>query len=269
MKPSRLVPSFRERIWGSTELEPWFPGAGSRIGEVWFEHPEPLPILVKFLFASEDLSVQVHPDDDYARTHENSCGKAEMWHVLRAAPGAKIGLGFCETTTREKLREGALSGEILNLLRWFPAAAGQTYFTPARTVHAIGAGVAICEIQQNSDVTYRLYDYGRGRELHLERALEVADLGPHPGPAPPAKLNGNRELLARCRYFATELERLTSEVDSAPDASRFELLIVLEGRGAISGERFQAGEVWHVPARARAFRLSPDVPTTLLRTYVP
>src|SRR5271165_3300984 len=172
MQPKRLQPRFLEKVWGSTRLEPWFESTGAKIGEVWFEGAGPLPILVKFIFTTEKLSVQVHPDDVYAAKHHNSRGKTEMWHVLAAAPGARIAAGFREPVSAERLRAGALSGEIEELLAWHEARPGDTFFIPAGTVHAIGAGLTLCEIQQFSDITYRLYDYGRPRELHLAKALD-------------------------------------------------------------------------------------------------
>src|SRR5579872_6074020 len=156
----RLTPSFREKPWGSTHLAPWFPNPATRIGEVWFE-TDALPVLVKFLFTTEKLSVQVHPEDDYARTHHDSRGKTEMWHILAAEPGAKIAAGFREGLSAEQLKSASLSGEIEQMLEWFDASPGDTFFIPAGTVHAIGAGLTLCEIQQHSDITYRLYDYGR------------------------------------------------------------------------------------------------------------
>ena len=120
---------------------------------------------MKLLFTSERLSVQVHPDDG----EDGPRGKTEMWHILEAEPGAAIALGFREPITRERLREATRTGEIERLLNWMPVKAGETYFTPAHTVHAIGAGIVLCEIQQNSDVTYRLWDYGRPRESTWSR----------------------------------------------------------------------------------------------------
>lgn len=184
-----IPPRFVERVWGSADLSPWFAGDGRKIGEVWFEGEE---LLIKFLFTEENLSVQVHPPEEYARRVENSAGKTEMWHVLRAAPGARIALGFREEISADRLRAAAEDGSILELLGWREVSAGETYFVPAGTVHALGAGLAVAEIQQRSGVTYRLYDYGRGRELHLERALEVAARGPWQ--ARPAV----------CEYFAAE-----------------------------------------------------------------
>jgi mannose-6-phosphate isomerase len=259
--PVRLEPSFVPKIWGATDLEPWFARAAENIGEVWFLPPPAVPILVKFLFTSARLSVQVHPSDDYALQHENSLGKAEMWHILRASPGAEIALGFREPLTRERLREASLTGEIEHLLRWIPVSPGETYFTPPGTVHAIGGGVALCEIQQVSDVTYRLYDYGRPRELHLDKAVEVSELCPHPGAQP---LNGER--LVDCPYFRTE--KLHFESPQRYCYSRPHLLIVIAGAGAFDGHPCRAGEVWLAKAGAE-FSVEPDGTLRLLRTSIP
>src|SRR5271169_4483781 len=193
---TQLTPSFKEKVWGSTRLEPWFPNSDRKIGEVWFEGVDDLPLLIKFLFTSEKLSVQVHPNDDYARAHHHSRGKTEMWHILAAEPGAKIAAGFRAPISAEKLKASALSGEIEDLLAWHEARPGDTFFIPAGTVHAIGAGLTLCEIQQLSDVTYRLYDYGRPRELHLDRALAVSKREPHA-----ARVDPQRTPLVSCEYF--------------------------------------------------------------------
>lgn len=269
MKPYPLRRTFQTKLWGATDLEPWFPRSETKIGEVWFTDESALPILVKFLFTSERLSVQVHPDDAFAQKHEGSPGKTEMWHILRAEPGAKIALGFRELITNvEQLRESAVSGEIENLLRWIPVKAGETYFVPARTVHAIGPGLALCEIQQQSDVTYRLYDYGRDRELHLSKALAVADLGCYDGGRRPLAKERHK-LLASCQYFATESIEISQRYEYEPDTRRFHLLIFLEGNGAIADSRFSAGAVWLVPAGAQNFQMDPDSAVRLLRSYVP
>lgn len=236
MAARRLTPSFREKIWGSTRLEPWFPNPSKKIGEVWFAGPEELPLLVKFIFTSQKLSVQVHPDDEYARVHHSSRGKTEMWHVLAAEPGARIAAGFRRPLSEDELRESAKSGEIEGLLNWVDARAGDTFFIPAGTVHAIGAGLALCEIQQHSDVTYRLYDYGRPRELHLDHALAVSQREMYdPRTAPEIS----------CAYFRTSMVRGGGRRVSRQD---FELCAVLEGAGTIDGEPIRAGEVWYVPA---------------------
>jgi mannose-6-phosphate isomerase len=245
-KPFALTPVFHEKVWGREDLRPWFDAPGGKIGEVWFEPPagERLPILIKFIFTSDRLSVQVHPDDAYARAKEGAeGGKTEMWYVLRAERGAKLAAGFLEPLTREQVREAALSGEIEHLVRWWPVEAGQVYFIPAGTVHALGAGITVCEIQQNNPITYRLYDYGRPRELHLERALEVAEFKPHPGPIVP-----QGETLISCPYFITTRLELTGKQRYRPEAGSFELLVVLDGEGRLAGRELRAGQVWRLPA---------------------
>lgn len=264
--PERLPPSFHEKIWGTTELEPWFPNTDRKIGEVWFPAEE---ILVKFIFTSERLSVQVHPDDEQARQFGYAAGKTEMWYILRAGPGASIALGFREPISRERMREAALSGEIEQLLDWKPARPGDTFFTPAGTVHAIGPNLALCEIQQNTDITFRLYDYGRPRELHLEQALAVARGEPHPGPSQPVPLEEGVWLLARCPYFVTELWELDRSRDWPILADRYQLLVVIEGQGTIAGQPCRPGELWRVPAAAEPFGVEPRNQLRLLRTYLP
>jgi mannose-6-phosphate isomerase len=261
MPVRRLEPSFREKIWGATRLEPWFPNSPSKIGEVWFEAAHDLP-LVKFLFTTEKLSVQVHPDDAYARRHHGSSGKTEMWYVLAAEPGARIAAGFREPLTREQARAAAVSGEIEGLLQWFEARPGDTFFIPAGTVHAIGAGLALCEIQQNSDVTYRLYDYGRPRELHLDQALAVSRLGPHAARQQPLE-----NMLVSCRYFPVECFGADRPAEYQPFADRAHLLIAIEGDGAIGGQPIRAGEVWHVPPASDSFQIYGNL--RFLRVSVP
>ena len=171
------------------------------IGEAWYLADRDLPLLVKMLFTSERLSVQVHPDDG----EDGPRGKTEMWHIVDAEPGATIALGFREPITRERLLESTKTGEIERLLNWVPVRAGETYFVPAHTVHAIGGGIVLFEIQQNSDVTYRLWDYGRPREIHVEKAAPISDLGEHPGAARPVPLAPGHAELVRSKYFVTEL----------------------------------------------------------------
>lgn len=176
--PARLV----EKPWGKTELPPPFTTPpGARIGEIWFEPPVALhSLLVKYIFTDAKLSVQVHPSD--AQTLAESAGrqgKEECWLVLDAMPGARLGVGFGQALDVDTLRTAALDGSIEDMLVWHPVKAGDFFYIPANTVHAIGAGISLIEVQQNSDITYRLYDYGRARELHLEQALTVASPLPH------------------------------------------------------------------------------------------
>ena len=169
-----------EKPWGRDALPPPFSTpVGKRIGEIWFEPPSELSdLLVKYLFTSEKLSVQVHPSDDEAPA--GSRGKEECWLVLSADPGAQLAVGFKHQILPEQIRLAALDGSIEQLLDWHDVAPGDFIYLPAGTVHAIGAGLSLIEVQQNSDITYRLYDYGRPRELHLEQSIAVADGSPHP-----------------------------------------------------------------------------------------
>lgn len=253
----RLTPSLRAKVWGRTRLEPWFPNSEQPIGEAWYLADRELPLLVKLLFTSERLSVQVHPADG----EDGPRGKTEMWHILEAQPGATIALGFREPISRERLREAIRTGEVEQLVHWMPVHAGETYFTPAHTVHAIGAGIVLFEIQQHSDVTYRLWDYGRPRELHVDRALAVADLGVHPGASVPTA--GGE--LVRCSHFVTELVELAGEVQ--PSTEECQLWICLRGSGRIGAHAVKPGEVWLLPESGEMPVVSGS--GSFLRTYVP
>lgn len=164
--------------WGRDALpDPFVAPIGERIGEIWFEPPPQLDqLLVKYIFTSEKLSVQVHPSEQQLPGH----GKEECWLVIDAEPGAVLGVGFRDPITPEEMRAAALDGSIEDMLVWHPVHPGDFFYIPANTVHAIGAGVSLIEVQQNSDITYRLYDYGRPRELHLEDAIRVAQGVPYP-----------------------------------------------------------------------------------------
>ena len=178
-----------------------------------------------------------------------------MWHILRAEPGAKIALGLREPLTVEELRESCESGAILDLVKWVPAKAGDTFFTPAGTIHAIGGGLVLCEIQQLSDVTYRLYDYGRsGRELHLEHGVKVSHLASHDGCVVRMPINETRELLAECPYFRTERLAVNGSVQCGT-CPRTTLYIALEGEGTFAGSRFRIGEAWEVGAGSEPFEI--------------
>jgi mannose-6-phosphate isomerase len=262
--PTRVKPSFREKVWGSTRLSPWFEDSDSKIGEVWFDLDSPdFPILTKFIFTTERLSVQVHPADDYAARYENSFGKTEMWYILRADPGAQIALGLRRDLSREQLRQASETGEIMDLLNWIDVRPGDSFFTPARTIHAIGGGIALAEIQQRSDVTYRLYDYGRPRELHLDKGVEVSDTVRF------SPIRQPEGFLAHCEYFITEELTLESPVAYELEAAREHLLVLIEGAGSLNAHPARSGEVWHVPTGAEPFPIEPSHPLRLLRVYVP
>ena len=262
MPPERLIPRYLYRVWAPHSIRDWFPEAPPDTGEVWFERTPELPLLVKFVFAAAKLSVQVHPPDDYARRHHNLRGKTEMWHVLAAEPGARIAAGFREPVSRQRLRAAAVSGEIMDLLAWQDACPGDTFFLPAGTVHALSEGLILCEIQQNSDLTYRLYDYGRGRELHLEHALRVSDRGARSVRQP--ERNG---ALVSCEYFRTEKIALRGSRTHTPESSRLELWVVLDGRVHIAGQAAARGSVWYVAPSSQPFELAGQA--NLLRTSGP
>lgn len=305
LKPLLLTPRFLDKVWGSESLSPWFPDSLTKTGEAWFtearnettlrnesgqmlslgaavlQYGKQLlgaavdaslcPLLVKFLFTSEKLSVQVHPNDVFAREHENSLGKTEMWHVLRAEPGASVAAGFQQAYSREEVERAALDGSIEQMLRWWPVRPGDTIFIPAGTVHAIGPGLALCEIQQTSDVTYRLYDYGRPRELHIEKSLAVADLGPHPGPVRPQHLGQGRTLLATSDYFRTEKLEVSpnTSLHLRPNSRRFEILVVIAGDGRLGDLALRPGNVLILPATGPSVDLVATTPITLLHTFPP
>lgn len=171
-----------EKPWGRTDLPtPFVAPPGHRIGEIWFTPPPELDqLLIKYIFTSEKLSVQVHPSNAQSeRAGAGSQGKEECWLILAAEPGARIAIGFDREYDKATLRSAALDGRIEHMLRWHSVDPGDFFYIPANTVHAIGAGISLIEVQQNSDVTYRLYDYGRPRELHLDAALAVAKRTPY------------------------------------------------------------------------------------------
>jgi mannose-6-phosphate isomerase len=171
----RLDRRYVEKPWGRASLPPQFdPPPGARVGELWLAGAADLPLLVKYIFTSERLSIQVHPNDAQARRRGLPHGKGECWYVIDAEPGAVLGLGPTRAVEAEELRLAALDGSIEQLIGWRPVGAGDFVLVPPGTIHAIGAGITLLEIQQNLDVTYRLYDYGRPRELHLEDAIDVA-----------------------------------------------------------------------------------------------
>ena len=258
MSIRKLIPDVLDKVWGSLSTEPWLANPeGRKIGEIWFSAPEVMPVLVKFLFTSDRLSVQVHPDDAYARDHGHERGKTEMWYVLRAEPGATIAHGLRDTVTGEKVRAAALNGDIVDMLQWTPAQAGDTFFVPAGTIHAIGGGLAICEIQQLSDVTYRLFDYQREprRPLHLKESLEVAILAPADGRRRGVVLAAGHELLTECEHFRTELLKIAGSFRCVATRGPA-IYVAIRGEGTIAGDAFRAGEAWLVPGGMPTFEIA-------------
>jgi mannose-6-phosphate isomerase len=241
--------------WGRHRLWPGFDDAGpdeEPIGEIWFpgaagDDPE---VLIKYLFTSERLSVQVHPDDAMARAQGHKRGKDEAWLVLAAEPNATIAMGPKRRLSKDELRMAALDGSIVDLLDWRPVKAGDFIYSPAGTIHALGAGLTVIEVQQNLDLTYRLYDYGRPRKLHLDEAVAAATLEPFVDPLPLARRKFAVEMIAGTRELALE--------------QRTGWLVPITGTGAIEGRRLSAGECWTVTGAAS---LTLDDGATALLAY--
>jgi mannose-6-phosphate isomerase len=205
--------------WGVVDLHPWSKArhGGNAIGEIRYERAvgttEDPSLLLKLLFTSQPLSIQVHPDDAFAHAMGMTRGKTEAWYILSAAPGAKIALGLKQRMTPQQLRSAVEDGSISTLVVWRAVSPQDVIFVPAGTIHAIGAGIIVAELQQRSDVTFRLFDYGRRRELHIESAVAVADAGPADFQVQPSRLTEERKLLVSSPYFV--FERIDLAQDSA------------------------------------------------------
>jgi mannose-6-phosphate isomerase len=320
--PARLKPIFSPRPWGARTLAPFFPEKsnlteplgeawltgsecvfangpyeGKRLAEAWQEmpvewigssttHEAAFPLLVKFLFVEDKLSVQVHPDDDYAARHEQAAGgrgKTEMWYVVRARPGSEVMVGLKSGVDREKFARAIQDGTVEECLHHVQLRAGDAIFVPAGTAHTIGPGFVLCEIQEHSDLTYRVYDYnrrdakGQARELHIEKALETIDFGEQKGgKIEPVRLM--RDSLttiyfAACRYFVTEKWGFDKRLSAKVSPERFELLIFLEGNGEIQFDgktvEYSPAQVWLLPAALGTYELRPKSRSQALHTYVP
>lgn len=231
------------------------------------------PLLIKLIDAKGDLSVQVHPSDEYALEHEGEYGKTEMWYILDCEEGAALYYGFKEDTTREEYEAAIKEGRLTDILNRVPVKRGDVFFIPAGTVHAIGAGILICEIQQNSNTTYRVYDYNRRdkngnlRPLHVEKALAVSDL--KKSPALPEIPDGENVLLAECGYFEVRRLRFAGEGSITATAKSFTALTVTEGEGTLSdGESilsFRKGDTLFIPAQETSFTVKGNCEMILSR----
>jgi len=225
-----------EKPWGVTQLPPAFGDTGgARIGELWFTGAGELPLLAKYIFTSERLSIQNHPPDRGALR-----GKEECWFVLDAEPGATIGLGWKRTVSRYEARAAALDGSIVELIDWTQARAGDFIYVPAGTVHAIGAGLSLLEFQQNADVTYRLYDYGRPRDLHLEEGLAVAALQPYAEARARPVAQDQSLVLVDGPHFA--LAQVVGEGLAGVFGDRRRWVLPTDGTVTAAGERAEPGE---------------------------
>jgi mannose-6-phosphate isomerase len=319
---TRINPVFSPRPWGARSLAPLFPEktnlqealgeawltalesqvatgpfSGKSLGESWRampaewrgtrsgRHPE-FPLLVKFIFPNDKLSIQVHPDDSYASKYEKAAGgrgKTEMWHIVCAQPGAELLIGLKPGVTREVFLESIAQNTVEDLFVRYSVHAGETYFVEAGTQHSICPGMIVCEIQEYSDLTYRVYDYGRvdtlgkSRELHLQKAIEVTRFdGLRSGRIPPLPLHSpdaNKHLLAACAFFATERWDCDRTTSIEGDAAEFQLIIFLSGSGTLHdsacGYSYRPGQAWFLPASLELALLQPKEPTSLLRVTAP
>jgi mannose-6-phosphate isomerase len=274
------------------------PFAGQKLGDVWRTLPPAwtgtkiaasagsFPLLVKFIFAEEKLSVQVHPDDEYAARHEQAAGgrgKTEMWYAIDARPGAEVLAGLKPGVTAKIFRRAIEDGSAEDCLQHVRFRAGEAIFVPAGTAHTIGAGLVLCEVQEYSDLTYRVFDYNRrdargcSRELHIEKALQVMRFGEQRGgkiePARIARGGVTETFFIACRYFAAEKWEFAERAGASTSPEHFDLLIFLEGHGSIEwggkSVEYAPAQTWLLPAALGAYHLAPSEQTSLLRAYVP
>ena len=279
----KLVPEYKDYLWGGEKLktdygkqtdktpcaESWELSLnphgltkvedGKTLNEVLTpektgkncEKFEFFPVLIKFIDAKQNLSVQVHPSDDYALKYENSYGKTESWYIVEAEEGAGIYCGFKRDTNKEEFLQSLASGEVENLLNFIPVKKGDCYFIPSGTVHAIGAGCLILDIQQNSDLTYRVYDYnrrgadGKLRELHVDKAVKVINFNKY---EPKLFASGeNPRVITECDYFRSR-ELVLNGGFTEKNANSFTCVTVTDGSGEINGEKFIKGDSFFVCA---------------------
>jgi mannose-6-phosphate isomerase len=225
--------------WGVRDLRPWssLDGSADAIGELWFEragqHAHTPALLLKLLFTSEPLSIQVHPDDTFARAMGMPNGKSEAWYILSAEPDARIGVGLEHRVTPQQLRASIENGSITELVHWRPVAKDDVIYVPAGTIHAIGAGIVLAEIQQHSDATFRLFDFGRQRELHEDNGLAVAHPWPLRAPCNPTRLTAARTALIASPHFVLERAELPEGSSWALLAESETWILVLSGHAAI------------------------------------
>jgi mannose-6-phosphate isomerase len=314
--PLLMKPLFDPRPWGRLDLSPIYPRKfKEKIGESWLtgdncivrngrladkslaelsarykrelvgEAPRDdhrFPLLLKFLFPQEKLSVQVHPDDAAAQQVGEPCGKTECWYVVDAQPGAEIGLGLKAGVKRDEFERSIHERRAEDLLNWVQVSAGDMIYVAGGTVHTLGPGSIIVETQQQSDTTYRLYDYGRPRELHLKDGLRVIRENAPSGKVRPQmskSLNGSgsrRQPLIASSYFAVEKYELRSayELDAGPGKSSAQILVAIDGAGALKAPdcepaKFGKGDAVVVPACISHFEVQAEGKLQFIRSFVP
>ena len=249
MSFERATATVAYKPWGSEDLRPWSSAGNQRvIGELIFDQTATRALdpslLLKLLFTKQSLSIQVHPDDAFAQSMGMANGKTEAWYVLAADEGAQVAIGLNRSMTPSELRDAIADGSIADFVKWQAAAAGDLFFVQAGTIHAIGAGLVIAEIQQRSDTTFRLFDHGRTRELHMDKAVAVADREPTKAGPVPIHLTVERMKLVSCPFFVFE------RIDLPPDAT-WELqagcetwALVIEGEATIGSMRARVGDAF-------------------------
>ncbi len=280
--PFRLKPTFAARVWGRDSLAPWYASTGmqEKVGEAWLTGPGSVvetgelagktlgevapgffgggefPLLVKMLFPNEKLSVQVHPDDEQARAIGLARGKTECWYVLDAEPGATVACGLKDGVAVSDMERAIADGTLESLLRLVPVSVGDLVFVDAGTVHAIGPGVTLLEVQQTSDTTYRLYDYGRPRELHLEKGLAVTKTQTGAGKIAPQTMDGFTRLIA-AQYFVVDRYELGSGESARVQNFLAGCVVGLAGSGTVGGVEIVPGEAVVLP-RGQSEVMSAD-----------
>jgi mannose-6-phosphate isomerase len=306
--PLLLKPEFRERVWGSRDLRPiytqvvshepigeaWLTGdecrvangpyAGKALGDLCQQHGAALvgdacvqqdrfPLLIKFLFPRDRLSVQVHPDDAGAQALGFPCGKTECWYVARSVTGAQVGLGLRPGVTRQQLETAIAENTAESLLNWLDLHNGDMFYVDAGTVHAIGPNSILIETQQNCDITYRLYDYGRPRELHVREGLSVMREATSAGRVARQTRNGHDILVAAPSFVVEEFNLREGQTLSESPNGSAQVLVASEGVGVIEWEgspvTLHCGEAVVIPASLSAYTLRPQWTLKVLRMTVP
>ncbi len=268
-----LVSEFGPRLMG----QGWTPTRPVGRQSAGNSGPGAFPILAKLIFAAGRLSVQVHPDNECAQRFGGARGKTELWYVVDAKPGAELGLGITGETDTAQLSSAAHDGSIERLLRWIPARTGHCVLVPAGTVHSARNGVVLCEIQQNSDITCRLYDYrqngldGKPRALQVQQAVQAADTALRPDLAEPRTISDRpcrTAMLGRCPHFAAELLGWDRPFLYTPETKRCHLLVFVRGMGSMNAVSFEAGDAFLVPAESGRFPVDGDE-ALAVRAYLP
>jgi mannose-6-phosphate isomerase len=256
--------------WGACDLRPWsgVDGTNDAVGELWFERADGSAsspaLLLKLLFTSEPLSVQVHPDDTYARAMGLPHGKSEAWYILSAKPDAKIGVGLKHRVTSQELRASIRDGSIVDLVQWRPVAKGDVVFIPAGTIHALGAGIVLAEVQQHSDATFRLFDYGRGRQLHEDNGVAAAEAGPLQPAGSASRLTRERTLLVASQHFVFEKVDLPAGSSWAMLAEPETWILVLDGHAAVGLTAVSVGEAIFVSGGRTSIEVGANGLTVLV-----